>query len=163
MDIPWRAALLVVAAAFIVFLLAKLLPSRIRTRGDNRTLAAARARVRAARTDRERAEALCDAASAAMSAPFGATRAAAYFMRAMRADPLWPGAVDRAREALVPRRARLFRRMLWRRLAAIPWDAEHAPARRALLTAMLASSKAQRSGEAEARVLERLLAGEPLL
>jgi hypothetical protein len=161
MSIPWRAALLVVAAAFIVFLLAKLLPIRIR-RATSAELVAARARVREAKTDRDRAEALCAAADAALSAPFGSTRAAAYFMRAMRADPAWPDAVTRAAAALAGRRSRVLRRMMWRRLAATPWDAEHGPVLRAIASAIVVASKGARSSSPQTIVIERVLAGEPL-
>jgi len=162
MDIPWRAALLVVAAAFVVFLLAKLLPVRMRRAVINGPLAAARARLRDAKTDRERAEALCDAAEAALAAPFGRARGAAYFMRAMRADPAWPGAVTRATAALSGRGARLLRRMMWRRLAALPWDAQHLPVVRALAKAIVDAGKGARSRSPQTEVLQRMLAGESL-
>lgn len=162
MDIPWRAALLVVAAAFVVFLLAKLLPVRARRAANGAQLTAAKVRVRAAKTDRERAEALCEAADAALAAPFGATRAAAYFMRAMRADPAWPGSASRAAAALAGRRPRVLRRMMWRRLAATPWDAAHGPALRAVAAAIVAASKGGRARSPQAVVIERVLAGESL-
>jgi hypothetical protein len=162
MDIPWRAALLVVAAAFIVFLLAKLLPVGACRRATSAQLASARAHIRDAKTDRERAEALCDAAEAALAASFGATRAAGYFLRAMRVDPAWPGAVQRATAALAGRRARLLRRMMWRRLAATPWDAAHGPALRAMAKAIVATSKGARARSPQAEVIQRLLAGQSL-
>ena len=162
MDIPWRAALLVVAAAFLVFLLAKLLPRRGR-RGDGAaSLATARARVRDAKTDRARAEALCDAAEAALGTPFGTTRAAAYFMRAMRTDPAWAGAPERAAAALSERRADLLRKMMWRRLAATPWDAEHGAAARAIATAILDASGGAGASSPQAIVIRRVLSGEAL-
>ncbi len=162
MDIPWRAALLIVAGAFIVFLLAKMLPMGSRKAGAGPALLGARAKVREATTDRGRAEALCDAAAAALGQPFGATRAAAYFLRAMRADPKWEGSVDRATAALANRRARLLDKILWRRLAATPWDAAHAPVTRALVTGLATVSKNARGHAAQAQVLERILSGESL-
>src|SRR5262245_5584535 len=125
MDIPWRAALLVVAAAFVVFLIAKLLPVASRGPQGSSALSGAKARAREATTARDRALALCDAGDAALALPFGATRAAAYFLGAMRADPEWAGSVERAASALSGRRPRLLEKLLWRRLAATPWDAAH--------------------------------------
>jgi hypothetical protein len=162
MDIPWRAALLVVAAAFLVFLIAKLLPGGPARAAASPGLSAARTRARAATTPRDRALALCDAAEAALAQPFGSTRAAAYFLRAMRADPSFAGSVERATAALARRRARLLEKLLWRRLAATPWDAEHHPVVRALVTSLAAVSKGSRAHAAQAEVLERVLAGESL-
>jgi len=162
MDIPWRVALLVVAGAFVVFLLAKLLPGARRTPKSSPALATAKARIRDAKSDRQRAEALCDAALAVIGQPFGTTRAAGYFLRAMRADATWPGSVERAAGAFAHRRARLFENMLWRRLAATPWNAAHAPVVRALLTSLAQTSKRSRGHVAQSEVLARILAGESL-
>jgi hypothetical protein len=162
LDIPWRVALLVVAGAFVVFLLAKLLPGRTRGAAQGASLTAARARLREAKTDRERAEALCQAAEAALAAPFGSTRAAAYFARAMRADPTWPDAASRAAAALAARRPRVLRRLMWRRLAATPWDAEHGPAVRAIAAAITLASKGARGRSPHAIVIARVLSGESL-
>lgn len=162
MDISWRAALLIVAGVFVVFLIAKMLPIGGGKRGAGPELSGAKIKVREATNDRDRAEALCEAASASLGLPFGVTRAAAYFLRAMRADPLWPGSVEKATAALAHRRARLLDKILWRRLAATPWDDEHASVVRALLTGLAAVSKNARGHAAQAQVLERLLAGERL-
>lgn len=162
MDIPWRVALLVVAGAFVVFLIAKLLPGAARRPATSASLAQAKARALAAKTPRERATALCDAAEAALSQPFGATRAAAYFLRAMRAEPTFAGSVERATAALSRRRARLLERLLWRRLAATPWDEAHGAVVRALVTSLAAVSKGSRGHVAQAQVLERVVAGEAL-
>lgn len=162
MDIPWRPALLVVAAAFVVFLLAKLIPGGARRIRASAPLREARARLRAAKDDRERAEALCAAAEVLIASPFGGARGAAYFMRAMRADPAWPGAVQRAAAALAPRRARLLHRMMWRRLAALPWDAAHRPVLLAIAEALLATSKRPRARSPQVEVIARLAAGERL-
>lgn len=162
MEISWRIALLAVAGAFVVFLIVKMLPRTSRRGSKSASLASARARAREAKTDRERAEALCDAAEAALSAPFGGTRSAAYFVRAMRADPTWVGAIERASATLAGRHARLLRRTMWRRLSHLPWDAAHAPALRALATAILSASKGSRAHAAHAAILTRLLQGETL-
>jgi hypothetical protein len=162
MDIPWRSAVLVVAGAFIVFLLAKLLPFGRPSRGAGPGLVAARGRIRDAKTPRDRAAALCDAAEAAMGQPFGSTRAAGYFLRAMRADAAWAGSVERAAAAFAHRRVHLLEGMLWRRLAATPWDREHAEVLRALVTALASANRRARRHAAQAEVFERILAGEPL-
>lgn len=161
MDIPWRAALLIVAGLFIVFLVVRMLPLGAR-KAAGPALRGARVKVREAKTDRGRAEALCEAASAALGQPFGATRAAAYFLRAMRADPAWEGSVERATAALAQRRARLLDKILWRRLATTPWDAAHAKVTRALMTGLAAVARGARGHAPQAQVLERLLGGESL-
>ncbi|MBK8251133.1 MAG: hypothetical protein IPK82_00490 [Polyangiaceae bacterium] len=161
MDIPWRPTLIVAAAAFVIFLIAKLLPRRSKRVGSA-SLSAAKARLRDAKTNRERADALCEAGEAAISGAFGSTRAAAYFMRAMRADPTWEGAVLRTEKALSPRRHRLLRKMMWRRLAASPWDQEHAAAVRAVATVLAHASKGVRTEAAQAEFMSRLVAGETL-
>lgn len=164
MDIPWRTALIVVAAAFIVFLLAKMLPGRAKRAEGAASLSAAKGKVRGAKTDRERAEALCEAAASAMALPltFGGARGAAYFLRAMRADPTWAGSVERAAVALLPRRAHTLEKILWRRLAATPWDAAHRDVLRALVTALADVSKRLRGHSGQAAIAQRLLAGEAL-
>ncbi len=161
MDIPWRAALLIVAGVFIVFLLAKMLPFGAGKRGGGKALSGAKIKVRSAKSERDRAEALCEAAVASLGLPFGSTRAAAYFLRAMRADPTWPGAVEKATVALV-RRSRLLDKILWRRLAATPWDDAHAPALRAMMAGLSQVGKKARGHAAQAQVMDRLLAGEEL-
>ena len=162
MDIPWRWALLVVAGAFVVFLLVKMRPVVTGSGAAGPGVKRARQKLRDAKTPREKATALCEAAEAALGQPFGATRAGAYFLRAMRVDPAWEGAVDRAVTSLSARRARLLEKMLWRRLAATPWDATHAAANRALVTGLSTVSKKARSHAAQAQVMDRLLAGETL-
>lgn len=162
MDIPWRAALLIVAGVFVIFLIAKMLPVGMGKRSVGKALSGARVKLRDAKTPRDRAEALCEAALASMGLPFGSTRAAAYFLRAMRTDPTWSGSVERAIASLAPRRARLLDKMLWRRLAATPWDEAHAPVVRALLTGLGQVSAKARGRAAEAQVMDRLLAGESL-
>lgn len=162
MDISWRWALLIVAGAFVVFLVAKMLPIGASRGAPGPGLAKARLKLRDAKTPREKAEALCDAAEAALGQPFGATRAGAYFLRAMRADPAWSGSVDRAVASLSARRARLLEKMLWRRLAATPWDAAHASVSRAIVSGLATVSKKAPSHAAQAQVMERLLNGETL-
>jgi hypothetical protein len=162
MDIPWRIALVVVAAAFLGFLLAKMWPRASDRAGSPAAISAARKRAHDAKTPRERATALCDAADAALAFPFGTMRAAAYYFRAMRADPTWAGSIDRAAAGLGRRRARTLEKMFWRRLAATKWDAEHATATRALVSRLAAVYAATRGHAAQAQVLARLLAGETL-
>lgn len=161
MDIPWRIALVVVAVAFLGFLLVKMWPRGAQRAESSAALAAARTRAREAKSPRDRASALCDAADAALAQPFGVTRAAAYYFRAMRADATWPGSIERAAAALGRRRATL-EKMLWRRLAATKWDAEHAAATRALVLALARVYEGSRGHAAHAQVLQRLLAGEAL-
>ena len=78
------------------------------------------------------------------------------------ADPAWSGSVDRAVASLSARRARLLEKMLWRRLAATPWDAAHASVSRAIVSGLATVSKKAPSHAAQAQVMERLLNGETL-
>jgi hypothetical protein len=162
MDIPWRTALLVIAGAFVVFLIAKMLPVGRSGIASSPELTAAKIRAKEAASPRERAAALCDAGEAALALPFGATRAVAYFLRAMRVDPAWPGSIERAASALAKRRARMLEKLLWRRLAATPWDQDHRAAVRALVTALGSVSRQLRGHKGHAQVLERVSAGEAL-
>jgi hypothetical protein len=132
----WHVALPAVAVLFIAFLVWRMLPGRSTwsTMGGSRPpnprplapeVKAARARARAATTPRARAEALCDAGTLASAPPARWIAAAGFFLRALHADPTWPDAVTRLVAALRRRRPRLLEKILWRRLANMPWDAAH--------------------------------------
>src|SRR5262245_16046256 len=130
----WRYLLVGAAIVFVIFLLVQMRPALPLPAMDSSKLRAARDRVREATSPRAKAEALCEAGEIAAHAA-SKFRAAGYFMRAMRADPAWPGAIERAALAF-HRRPRLLERVLWRQLAELPWDEEHRDAARAAAYAL---------------------------
>jgi hypothetical protein len=92
----------------------------------------AKARITAAKTDEERALALCDAGDAAAARFRGSESAIGYYLRAMRASPRSAELVTRAAKGLA-RRPRALESLLWRRLGAEPWkDGGEAAAKVAL-------------------------------
>jgi hypothetical protein len=124
MEISWRHLLAGAAVLFFIFLLVKFRPVKGRKPAREAALRAAKERVLTATTAREKADALCEAGEIASEGPLR-VRAAGYFVRALRADPTWPGAVERMAAALHKRRPRWLERVLWKSLADLPWDAEH--------------------------------------
>jgi|HubBroStandDraft_6_1064221.scaffolds.fasta_scaffold220502_3 hypothetical protein len=121
----WQTALAIAALLFLGYLVVRLRPRRERRAGLTDTVRAARLRVLEAGTPRARAEAL--AAVGTIAAREGArwTSAAGYFLRAMNADPTWPGGVQQTVASLRRRRPRMLEKILWRRLGALPWDDAH--------------------------------------
>src|SRR5690242_15501373 len=126
MQMGWQAVLVGAAVLFLGFLVVKMRPGSPKRGALAAEVRAARARAYAAKTPRDRSEALCEAGRAAAS---GArwTAAAGFFLRAMNADPTWPEGVRSTARALHRRRPRLLEKILWRRLGHVPWDAKHGP------------------------------------
>jgi len=120
-----QAALAVAAVLFLGFLLVRLWPGRIRREALTDTVRAVRRRAHEAATPHARAEALCEAGALAVREGARWTAAAGFFLRAMNADPTWPGAVEQTVLSLRRRRPRLLEKILWRRLGALPWDDAH--------------------------------------
>jgi hypothetical protein len=131
---PWSLPLVLATAAFLAVLLWRVRPVILgRERKVVRdALRSAHARVAAAKDDAERAVALCDAAELVARGIGGPARAAALFQRAMRAAPTSVEVVERAAKTL-SHRPRTLEALLWRRLAASPWDAASAASVRASL------------------------------
>jgi len=113
-------ALLVVALAFCALVLTRTWPRMGKRRNVplGAALKAARAKIDAAKTDQEKADALCEAADACALA-FGRSEAAAsYYLRAMRMLPASAELVERAIENL-EHRPRALEALLWRKLASM--------------------------------------------
>ena len=125
MVIGWQAVLAVSAVLFLGFLLVKMRPRMRSTEGLGAEVLAARRRAHEAKTPRARAEALCEAGALALGSRAGYRIAAAFFLRAMNADPTWPDPVQQAAYLLRRRRPRLLEKLLWRRLGHVPWDEAH--------------------------------------
>jgi hypothetical protein len=128
----YELPLVLAAVLFAGFMVWRMRPTFGPVRGAGRAaLRAAKARVEAAVTPAERAEALCDAGDAcAMS--LGTTSAVGYYLRAMRANPTSAALLERAARGLA-RRPHSLESLLWRRLGAEPWSG---PSRDAALVAL---------------------------
>jgi hypothetical protein len=151
-------ALLVVAIGFFAMVLARTWPRFGKRRNVplGKALRAARAKIEAAKTDAEKADALCEAADACALA-FGRSEAAAsYYLRAMRLVPDSAELVERACKGL-EHRPRTLELLLWRKLGV---DGGHPPSREATVAALrgLAAVYAVRPRHAfRARAVETLL------
>src|SRR5438105_182938 len=120
----WREVMIGVAALFLVFLVVKMRP-RLGGRSKlGEAIKTARRRAHEAKTPREKAMALLDAAELS-SGQARWTAAEGFFLRAMLADPAWVDAVDRAIASLSGRRPEVLEKILWRRLSSVPWDDAH--------------------------------------
>ena len=131
----WNVPLVVATFVFFAFLLWRLRPCHGRRRagrGKGAALRAAKQRVEAAKSDEERALALCDAGDAAAGGLAGSDSAVGYYLRAMRTNPRSAELVARAAQGLA-RRPRALESLLWRRLGAEPWSGGGEAAARAAL------------------------------
>jgi hypothetical protein len=133
----WSLPLIIATAAFLAVLLWRVRPAFLggQRRASREALRAANERVSSAADDAARAAALCDAAELVVANLGGPANAAALFQRAMRAAPGSAEVVARAARTLA-HRPRALEALLWRRLAATPWDATSMPAIRKALDAL---------------------------
>ena len=130
----WHLPLVISAGVFVVFLLWRMRPS-FEGSGDHSAraaLKAAKLRVEQAKSDEERALALCDAADACVAGIGGAGSAVGYYLRAMRVNPRSAALVERAAKGLA-RRPRALESLVWRRLGAERWAGGGEAAARAAL------------------------------
>jgi hypothetical protein len=157
MAIGWREALAAAAVLFLAFLLLKLRPTSGRRGALSADVRAARARAYAATTPRARAEALCEAGALAVKQGRRWTAGAGFFLRAMNADPAWPEAVANTVAALHRRRPKLLEKILWRRMAHVPWDEAHRPAVKAMAEGLRHLYAHEIRDSARAEVFKRLV------
>lgn len=149
---PSEVTLVVVGAAFALFLAIRMVP--LRRRADGPELRAARARVAAATSPRARAEALLEVARLAR-ARGSATKAASYVSRALRADPGWLEGVAEAAQVLRGRPA-LLERVLLRRLEGLSLEGEGRAAARAAFAALAGAYGRRPLERARARLYAKL-------
>lgn len=125
MDWNWQTiGLAVAAAAFGAFILWQVRPAIGGGRRPLRAvLKAARARIDAAKTDDERASALCDAGDACAAAIGRSGAAMQFYLRAMRQRPEDAELLNRAIKGLA-RKPRALEKLLWRRLGSETWSGE---------------------------------------
>ena len=129
----WHIPLVVAAAAFLAVVLWRVRPAFGPARPSLRVaLKDARERIEAAKDDKSKAIALCDAADVCALSLGRASSAHGYYLRAMRCDPQSVDIIDRAAKGL-KRRPRDLEHVLWRRLAQSEWKGDmRAPAIAAL-------------------------------
>lgn len=154
---PWREVLAVAAALFMAFLLVKLRPIRAQRGALSPEVMTARSRAFSATDLRARAEAFCEAGTLAATHGRRFTAAAGFFLRAMHADPAFAGAVERMVVVLHKRRPKLLEKILWRRLAQVPWDEAHRPAAKAMVEGLQKLYGQQRRYAARAEVMKKLV------
>jgi len=136
----WHVPLVIVTLVFGAFLVYRFRPVLATTRGGaagraaRAALRAAKERASRAKSDGERAAALCDAGDGASAG--GRTNAAiGYYLRSMRLAPSSVELVERAAKGLV-HRPHALESLLWRRLSARPWEGADAAAAHAALRAL---------------------------
>jgi hypothetical protein len=122
-----QIVLAAVAVLFLAFLLWQMRPGGPRRGAIGADVRAARARALAATSPRARAEALCEAGTLVVQGGARWTAAAGSFLRALNADPTWPGSVEQLVLVFHRRRPRMLEKILWRRLGHLPWDDAHRP------------------------------------
>ncbi len=130
----WNLPLVAATIAFFAILLWKLRPDvgPSGRGGKAAALRTAKQRILAAKTDDERALALCDAGDVLARGFSRSESAIGYYLRAMRASPQSAELVARAATGLA-RRPRALESLLWRRLGAEPWKGGGEAAARAAI------------------------------
>ena len=150
----WK--LIAAATVFGLYVIYRFRPMLSGSRAALGSLAEARERIDAAKTDEERALALAEAGDACASAVGRTAGAVGYYTRAMRANPVSVDLVERAAKGLA-RRPRALEQLLWRRLASEPWDGDkRAPALAALAHLHRVYERTPRN-RTRARMFEHLL------
>lgn len=156
----WQLALALVAALFGGFIVWQNRPSlgpRRVGKARREALAAARAKIGAAKTPSERAEALCDAGDSSAFVVGSPTSAVGYYLRAMRSDPTSAEPVVRAARGLA-RRPRTLESLLWRRLGVAPWEGPTRPAALAALVELGQLYESSLRNRSKARAISHALA-----
>jgi hypothetical protein len=144
------------AVVFAIFLLWRLRPVQRAVGTMAASTLQARLRAREAKTVRERARILTEAA-AQLAGQRGTTFAAmSLLLRALHADPSWPDPIDHLRTLLWFRRPHALERILLKRLARSDWDADHRAV--AVASARILSDlyRARLRDRVRAQVFERL-------
>jgi hypothetical protein len=173
--VTWQTVTVVGAAAlFAGFLIWKFRPtfplprlSRLvrRRRAAPRDVAGVKAQIgllredaRRAKTRRERATALAQAASLASSVPEGMTSALGLYLRAMRADPTFGEPIRGVSSLLRKERPELLESLLWRRLSHMSWDGDTREAARCAVQGLGGLYRRELRHRDRARVMQKLAA-----
>lgn len=156
MELGWRYALAGAAALFILFLLIKMRPVRRHRDALSAEVQTARERARRATTPAERAEALCDAGALAVRGGRRMTAAVGFFLRAMRAEPTSARVIELTVASLAKARPRVLEKILWRRLALLPWDDAHRAATRATAVGLRDLYRRELRDRSRAEIMRKL-------
>ncbi len=156
----WHVPLAIATLVFFAFMVWRMRPAFL-TEAGGRPLRAglreARKLIDEAKTDEERALALCAAGDACAHALGRSTGAIGYYLRAMRANPASSEIVERAAVGLA-RRPHALESLLWRRLGAEPWTGNARPAALAALRHLASLYAGPLHQGTRARALEFALA-----
>jgi hypothetical protein len=152
----WPIVITGVAVLFLVFLVWQLRPGGRRHAALGTEVRAARARAHAATTPEARADALCDAGALAIKNGGRWTAAAGSFLRAMNADPTSGHVVERFVVVFRRRRPHVLEKILWRRLAHLPWDDTHRPVLAVVTSSLRQLYEKERHDATRAAVFRRL-------
>ena len=153
----WHIPLVIAAVAFVGFFVWRLRPVLSSGERVGPKLREARARIAAAKTDEERATALCDAGDLCARGVGRTRNAIAYYLRAMRAAPDSVEIVERAAAALA-KRPRALEALAWRRLGSEGWEGDGRAASVAMLGALASPYGKMPKHHVRARALEQALA-----
>lgn len=137
--LDWQRILVLAGTAvFLLFLVWRMRPGfRVRAaRVLTVSTLQARAKARAATSPRDRAAALCEAGDTLASGLRSPWPAIALYMRGLRADPSWPEPIHKLRELCWEKHPRALERILWRRLASVPWEGSTRPTAAAVAQAL---------------------------
>jgi hypothetical protein len=151
----WNLPLVAATIAFFAILLWKLRPD-VGPSGRGSKAAALRAakqKIEAAKTDHEKALALCDAGDVLAAGLSRSESAIGFYLRAMRASPQSADLVARAAKGLA-RRPRALESLLWRRLGAEPWKGGGVAAARAAIDELSKLYAGPRRNAPRARAME---------
>lgn len=150
----WK--LIAAATVFGLYVIYRFRPMFTGSRAALGSLAEARKKIDAAKTDEERALALAEAGDACASTVGRTTGAVGYYTRAMRASPASVDMVERAAKGLA-RRPRALEQLLWRRLASEAWDGEKKAAALAALAHLHRLYERSPRNKTRARMFEHML------
>ncbi len=150
----WK--LIAAATVFGLYVIYRFRPMFAGSRAALGSLAEARKKIDAAKTDEERALALAEAGDACAGAVGRTTGAVGYYTRAMRANPSSVDLVERAAKGLL-RRPRALEQLMWRRLASEGWGGNNKAAALAALTHLCRVYERSPRNKTRARMFEHLL------
>ena len=111
---------------------------------------------RRAKTPRERATALVQAASLASNIPEKMTFALGLYLRAMRADPTFGEAIRGVCSLLRKERPEVLESLLWRRLSHVSWDGDTREAARCAVQGLGGLYRRELRHRDRARVMQKL-------
>jgi len=120
----WQNVLIIgVVAVFVLVLLYRVRPSFgfRQVKAISQGVIDARAKLGAAQTPREKAQALCEIGDAFAHTKGGRGAAMGQYLRALKVDPSWPHPIELLKDLLFKDRPLVLERTMWRRLSMVDW------------------------------------------